>query len=330
MKSPEFDLIARHFMRGDSAPAGGVILGVGDDCALLHASDGCELAVSTDTLVSDVHFYPDVHPARLGHKALAVNLSDLAAMGAKPCWFTLALTLPAVDHAWLSAFASGLFSLADVANIRLVGGDTTRGPLSITVTVMGEVPSGAALRRDGAAAGDEIWVSGTLGDAALGLAAKQGRAAMDDAHRRFATDRLEQPSPRLALGLALRGLASSAIDLSDGLVADLGHICERSGLAANIRNADVPLSECVRAVADGALRLQLALAGGDDYELCFTAAPGAHANIRKAGDALDLPLTCIGQMLPGDGVRILDAEGRELSLPTSGFDHFSSASHGRS
>lgn len=329
MKSPEFDLIARHFTRCDSSLAAGVQLGVGDDCALLRLSDGCDLAVSTDTLVSGVHFFPDVDPARLGHKALAVNLSDLAAMGAKPSWFTLALTLPDVEHDWLSAFSRGLFSLSDEANIRLVGGDTTRGPLSMTLTVMGDVPHGAALRRDGARAGDEVWVSGTLGDAALGLAALQGRVVVDDAHRVFAMDRLEQPTPRLALGMALRGLATSAIDISDGLLSDLGHICERSSLGANIRNADVPLSQAMLSVGDAQLRARLALAGGDDYELCFTAPPAAQANIRKLGEMLHLHLTCIGVMQEGSAVRVLDSEGREIALPASGFDHFSPASHGQ-
>ncbi|MDX2220891.1 MAG: thiamine-phosphate kinase [Burkholderiales bacterium] len=327
--SPEFDLITRHFARGDSSPAGGVLLGVGDDCALLRASDGRDLAVSTDTLVSGVHFFPDVDPARLGHKALAVNLSDLAAMGAKPSWFTLALTLPAVDHDWLSAFSRGLFALADEANIRLVGGDTTRGPLSMTLTVMGHVPHGAALRRDGARAGDEVWVSGTLGDAALGLASMQGRVVVDGAHRVFALDRLEQPTPRLALGMALRGLATSAIDISDGLLADLGHICERSSLSANIRNADLPLSQAMLSVGDAQLRARLALTGGDDYELCFTAPPSAHANIRKLGEVLQQPLTCIGVMREGSAVLVLDSDGREMALPASGFDHFSSASYGQ-
>lgn len=327
MSSPEFDLIARHFTRTDSCPSN-VVLGVGDDCALLRPGDGFELAVSTDTLVSGVHFFPEVAPARLGHKALAVNLSDLAAMGAAPRWFTLALTLPTVDHSWLAAFSHGLFALADAANIRLVGGDTTRGPLSMTLTVIGEVPHGKALRRDGAKTGDEIWVSGTLGDAALGLAVLQGRAVLDGANRTFAIDRLEMPSPRIELGWALRDLASAAIDLSDGLVADLGHLCERSSLGANIRTVDVPLSAGLRAVEDESLRQRVALAGGDDYELCFTAPAAAHANIRKLAEALDLPLTCIGVMCEGEGVAVLDASGRVMPLQAAGFDHFSGATSG--
>jgi len=328
MSSPEFELIARHFARPVADPASNVVLGVGDDCALLRASEGCELAVSTDTLVAGVHFFPDAAPARLGHKALAVNLSDLAAMGATPRWFTLALTLPTIDHVWLSAFARGLFALADLANIRLVGGDTTRGPLSMTLTVMGELPVATALKRSGAKLGDEIWVSGALGDAALGLAALQGRAVVNDEHRRFAIDRLELPTPRIQLGLALRELASAAIDLSDGLVADLGHICERSGLGANIRNGDVPLSAGLRDVKDESLRQHLALAGGDDYELCFTAKPSTHANIRKLSQALELPLTCIGVMRDGAGVSVTDAEGLELNVDTAGFDHFSAMTNG--
>lgn len=328
MTSPEFDLIARHFTRTASDLADGVLLGVGDDCALLRADGGSELAVSTDTLVSGVHFFPEVDPERLGHKALAVNLSDLAAMGATPRWFTLALTLPAVDDTWLGGFARGLFALADNANIRLVGGDTTRGPLAITLTVIGEAPRGMALRRDGARIGDEIWVSGTLGDAALGLEILQGRVVVEDRHRSMAIDRLETPAPRVALGVALRGLVTAAIDLSDGLVADLGHICERSNAGANIRVAEVPRSDALKALAEEALWQRLALAGGDDYELCFTAPPERHANIRALSSLLDIRLTCIGEMREGDGVTVRDPEGRVVSLAAAGFDHFRSVPHG--
>lgn len=326
--SPEFDLIARHFARTQFPSDAGVSLGVGDDCALLQPAEGCELAVSTDTLVAGVHFFPDADPARLGHKALAVNLSDLAAMGATPRWFTLALTLPSVNDSWLADFARGLFTLADLANIRLVGGDTTRGPLSMTLTVMGEVPRGKALRRDGAKAGDNIWVSGTLGDAALGLAILQGRVGATDRSREVATARLERPTPRIELGLELRGIASAAIDISDGLIADLGHICERSGLGANIRCVDVPLSKALREIEDAGFRQSLALAGGDDYELCFCAPPVAQANIRELAERLDLPLTCVGEMRAGTGVVVLDAAGRMISMPAAGFDHFSDVTNG--
>lgn len=326
--SPEFDLIARHFAKHGADRSAGVMLGVGDDCALLSPAPGSVLAVSTDTLVAGVHFFADVDPARLGHKSLAVNLSDLAAMGAAPRWFTLALTLPAIDHVWLAAFARGLFDLANTANIRLVGGDTTRGPLSMTLTVLGEAPSDQALRRDGAKEDDDIWVSGTLGDAALGLAIRQDRYVALDADRHLAIDRLELPTPRNNLGLALRGLATAAIDISDGLLADLGHLCERSALGANIRLAQVPMSDSMRGLEDESIRRGFILSGGDDYELCFTAPHTAHANIRELQEQLGLPLTCIGTMRSGQGVTVLDESGLPVSLAVGGFDHFSEVTHG--
>ncbi|MBL8517985.1 MAG: thiamine-phosphate kinase [Betaproteobacteria bacterium] len=320
--SPEFELIARHFTRRAGDLRDGIALGIGDDCALLRSTEGCELAISTDTLVSGVHFFPDVDPARLGRKALAVNLSDLAAMGSAPRWFTLALTLPAIDHAWLAAFSKGLFELADLANIRIVGGDTTRGPLAMTLTVIGEAPIGEALRRDAARAGDEIWVTGSLGDAALGLAILQGRVAVAEPERQAAIDRLELPTPRVELGIALRGLVNAVIDVSDGLCADLGHLCRRSRLGANIRFADVPHPAALKTMTDASMSQQLILAGGDDYELCFTARPDAHANIRNLSKALALPLSCIGVMREGEGVTVLDAMGGVIALPATGFDHF--------
>ncbi|MDP1636422.1 MAG: thiamine-phosphate kinase, partial [Gallionellaceae bacterium] len=216
----EFDLIKRFFTR----PAPGAILGVGDDAALLRVGEGMELAVSTDMLVSGTHFLPDADPFLLGHKALAVNLSDLAAMGATPRWATLAIALPSADEDWLRRFSDGFFVLADEFGVELVGGDTTRGPLNLCVTIMGEVPQGRALRRDGAQAGDDIWISGTLGDAALGLAQLQGKTVLPDDMRERCLAALQQPQPRIALGMALRGIAHSAIDISDGLLADLGHI----------------------------------------------------------------------------------------------------------
>ncbi len=324
MGRPEFDLIARHFTR----PAPAAVLGVGDDCALVRVSADHDLAVSTDTLVEGVHFLPDVDPERLGYKALAVNLSDLAAMGAAPRWFTLALTMPSIDDDWLSAFSRGLFVLADSAGIELIGGDTTRGPLSITLTVMGEVPHGLALRRDAAVAGDEIWVSGMLGDAALGLAVRQQRLVVPDAIGADCISRLELPSPRLKLGLLLRGIAHACVDLSDGLLADLGHICDRSGLAANIRVEDVPLSPALLSLEDIAQRREFSLAGGDDYELCFTAPRSEHANIRNLSVDAGVMLSCIGVMQPGTGVQVVDASGQSIELPCPGFDHFAGNPHG--
>ena len=238
----EFDIIRRYFTR----PVKRALLGVGDDCALMAIQAGMVMAVSTDMLVEDRHFFSGADAALLGHKALAVNLSDLAAMGAAPRYATLALALPDADEGWLAQFAQGFFTLADAFGVELVGGDTTRGPRNISITVMGEVPPELALRRDGAKAGDDVWVSGCTGDAALGLAHLAGRVRLEDAALAYCLARLHAPSPRVALGLALRGLASGAIDVSDGLAADVGHIGERSGLAVELRYADLPRSPALR------------------------------------------------------------------------------------
>lgn len=324
MASPEFDLIARYFTRDAiERNAPDVVLGVGDDCALVRPAAGNELAISTDTLVAGVHFFADVDAARLGHKALAVNLSDLAAMGATPRWFTLALTLPEVNPAWIEAFSRGMFKLADETGIRLIGGDTTRGPLAITITVLGELPASQALRRDRAVESDEVWVSGTLGDAALGLRCLQGRATLSAPNRAAAIERLELPTARIELGKHLRPLAHAAIDISDGLVADLGHICERSGLGATIRMSDLPLSAALSGVQDQTLVTACVLAGGDDYELCFTAPRAAHAAIDALSPQLGLKLSCVGNMRAGEGVTVLDAHGNAMALQDAGFDHFS-------
>ena len=316
--TPEFALIEKYFTR----PAKRAVLGVGDDCALLPVSAGCELAVSTDTLVSGVHFFADADPRKLGHKALAVNLSDLAAMGAVPRFFTLALTLPGIDEPWLADFSAGMLALADVAAIELVGGDTTRGLLSITITVLGEVPAGQALRRHGAQVGDDVWVSGELGGAALALAHLQGRIALPADEIGALEARLHQPQPRVALGLALRGLASAAIDVSDGLVADLGHICERARLKANLEWERVPVP-AILAAQPLDLRMQCLLAGGDDYELCFCAPPSAREDLVALSDALGLPLTRVGRVDMGRAVvEVQDREGRVVPQPSAGFDHF--------
>lgn len=316
--TPEFRLIEKYFTR----PASRATLGVGDDCALLPVAAGCELAVSTDTLVSGVHFFADADPRKLGHKALAVNLSDLAAMGATPRFITLALTLPRVDEPWLAAFAGGFFALADAESVELVGGDTTRGPLSMTLTVMGEVEAGRALRRDGAGAGDDIWVSGELGGAALALAHMRGELALESRAFSEVAPRLHTPQPRLALGRALLGVATAAIDISDGLLADLGHICERSRLHADIGWAGVPVAGPLRHLDEGR-RMGHALAGGDDYELCFTAPPGAHRQLEALAATHRLPLTRIGTMTAGSpDVTITGAGGEKLSVPITGYDHF--------
>jgi thiamine-monophosphate kinase len=317
--SPEFALIHKHFTR----PVTNATLGVGDDSALVRITQGCELAISTDSLVAGTHFYPDTDPERLGHKALAVNLSDLAAMGATPRFVTLAITLPAVDEAWLAAFTRGFFALADQHKVELIGGDTTKGPLSMTLTVLGEVPAGRALRRDGAQVGDDIWVSGELGGAALGLAQVQGLAQRDNEGSQSALERLYQPQPRVGLGVCLRGVANSAIDVSDGLLADLMHICERSTLAAEINWQDVPRAQALAAFSEDR-QLAFALSGGEDYELCFTASPSQRAVLSALAVGCGIALARIGQTQAGaPGVQVFDQHGQAIKLPAAGFDHFS-------
>ncbi|WP_225782758.1 thiamine-phosphate kinase [Xenophilus sp. Marseille-Q4582] len=318
----EFDLIARYFKR----PVRRSPLGGGDDCALLAPAPGMQLAVSSDMLVEGRHFLSTVDPTSLGHKALAVNLSDLAACGAAPLGFTLALALPAVDAAWLEGFSAGLYALADAHGCELVGGDTTRGPLNICVTVFGEVPAGAALLRSGARPGDELWVSGTLGDARLALEAFSGTVQVPMEVFAAARARMERPTPRVALGLALRGLATSAIDLSDGLAGDLGHVLAASGVGATV-DADAAAA-CVAARAthpalfDGATWRQLALSGGDDYELAFTAPAEAHDAVLAAGRASATPVTRIGRIEAAPGLRIVDAQGAAVAQRFASFDHF--------
>ncbi|VTU38237.1 Thiamine-monophosphate kinase [Variovorax sp. PBL-H6] len=319
----EFDLIDRYFKR----PAARSPLGVGDDCALLAPGPGMQLAVSSDMLVEGRHFLSTVDPARLGHKALAVNLSDLAACGAKPLAFTLALALPGVDEAWLAAFSRGLFSLADAHGCELVGGDTTRGPLNICITVFGEVPAGAALLRSGAKPGDELWVSGTLGDARLALEVFRGTLALPAEAFEQARRRMEQPEPRVALGQALRGAASAAVDVSDGLVGDLGHILAASGVGATV-DADAAcglIGIPAAAAPDLALRRSCALAGGDDYELLFTAQASAAKAVIEAGRRSGTPVTRIGRIEAAPGLRIVDAQGAPLVQQFAAFDHFQAA-----
>jgi thiamine-monophosphate kinase len=316
----EFDLIAKYFAR----PVRRAVLGGGDDCALLQPTPGMQWAVSTDALVEGRHFLSTVPPGALGHKSLAVNLSDLAACGARPVAFTLSLTLPRVDEAFLAGFAEGLYALADTHDIELVGGDTTAGPLNIGITVMGEVPPGQALRRAGARAGDELWVSGRLGDARLALEAFRGQAALrgeafDDVRRA-----MERPQPRVALGMALRGIASAAIDLSDGLVGDLGHVLRASAVGATLRLADIPHGPHVAACTEAQRRTCL-LAGGDDYELLFAAPASARARVRDAGARAGTPVTCIGTLEAAPGLRVVDAQGAPVALTERAFDHFLAA-----
>ncbi len=321
----EFELIDRFFRRAPRDPA--VKLGVGDDAAVVAVAPGQELVLAVDMMVEGRHFLPDTDPARLGHKILAVNLSDLAAMGAKPRWALLAGSLPDNDAEWLAAFARGLFALADAHGVELIGGDTTRGSRNLCLTIAGEVPAGMALTRRGARPGDDVWISGTLGDAMLALAALTGRTALDAGALATARMRLEAPVPRVALGEGLRGVASAVIDVSDGLVGDLGHILEQSGAGAVVDLASIPHGPVLAhklAGGERSLALQCLLAGGDDYELCFTANVAARAEIAQIGRAADVPLARIGTVTTGRGLVVRDESGEALSDLPQAFDHFAS------
>ena len=324
MPLSEFEIIRRFFTHRTP----GAALGVGDDAALVRVDRGAELAISADMLVEGRHFFPGADPELLGHKALAVNLSDMAAMGAKPRWATLALALPRVDEKWLAAFARGFMSLARRYRVDLIGGDTTRGPLTISVQIMGEVPSGKALRRDGAQVGDDIWVSGQLGEAAMALDVIKGKGGIRIAprDRRALEQRLHAPTPRVALGLALRGIAHSAIDISDGLLADVGHICERSNVAAIIEWEAIPSSPVVRAHAQTDRGARSLLGGGDDYELCFTAPPSRRSRVTAAAARARVPVTLVGRIAKrprsGPAVTVLDSIGKPLKARVQGYDHF--------
>ena len=305
----EFELIRRYFSRPPERAA----LGVGDDCALLRPNAGLDLAVTTDMLIEGRHFLPDVEPRALGHKALAVNLSDLAAMGATPRWATLAIALPTADPAWLEAFSAGFYALAERFGVELIGGDTTRGERrAISVTAIGEVPPGMALERSRARPGDDVWVSGELGGAALALVHPQIAQA---------AKRLHWPEPRVELGERLRGLARAAIDISDGLAGDLGHIAARSQVAATLDYERIPRAPAFRALGAAELERDCVLSGGDDYELVFTAPREQRPEIESLAAELGLALTRIGAIEAGSGLRILDAEGRPIAH-RGGFDHF--------
>lgn len=320
MSLSEFELIRRFFTHR----ARNTVLGVGDDAAIVRSRRGRDLVVTTDMLVAGRHFRADADPEKLGHKALAVNLSDLAAMGATPRWATLALALPRADARWLAAFSRGFMRLARRHGVDLIGGDTTRGPLNISAEVMGEVPAGAALRRDGARAGDDVWVSGTLGDAALVLSSS--RIALTRRERARLAARLDTPAPRIALGERLRGVARSAIDVSDGLVADLGHICERSRVTARVKFDDIPVSAVMKRQLERPAARAALLAGGDDYELVFTAARARRDAIRRLSRRLRLKLTLIGGITPWRRgaalVTVFDAHGRPVSVRRGGYEHF--------
>jgi thiamine-monophosphate kinase len=318
----EFELIARFFTRPSRERQG-----VGDDCALIDVG-GRTLAMTCDMLIERRHFFADVDPESLGHKALAVNLSDLAAAGATPRCFLLALALPRADERWLEAFAAGMFGLAEQFGCELIGGDTTRspewnqtsGPLTICITALGDVVPGQALSRAGARPGDDLWVSGMLGDAALALVLAAGAAA-EAVDRDACMARLERPTPRVRLGERLRGLATAAIDVSDGLLGDLTHIGERSQVGARLRWADVPLSPALRRQS-AALQQRCALAGGDDYELLFSAPPEKRPQVLAAGQLAGINVTRIGEIVAGRSIVVLDAGGGNMETPFSGFDHF--------
>jgi len=323
MALSEFELIHRYFTH----PARRAVLGVGDDAALVRIGRGMDLAISADMLISGRHFVASADPERLGHKSLAVNLSDMAAMGATPRWVTLGLALPRADPRWLAVLSRGFVRLARRHKVDLIGGDTTRGPLAICVQIMGEVAAGTALRRDGARAGNDIWVSGTLGDPALALAAARGELKFGRRERASLEARLDAPTPRIALGTALRGIAASAIDVSDGLTADLGHICERSGVAAEVWLDRLPRSPTLEKCLPRPQALAALLAGGDDYELCFTARRARRAAVERLARRLGTRLTWVGRIVRASRgnfqAKVIDADGKPVVLRRRGFEHFS-------
>jgi thiamine-monophosphate kinase len=315
MTAGEFDLIAR--IRSRVAVRADVVLGIGDDAAVLQPPPGMQLVVTADTLNAGVHFPESTTAADVGWKALAVNLSDLAAMGARPAWCMLSLSLPVSDSSWIDAFLDGFLPLADMHGIGLVGGDTTRGPLSISVTAIGLAESGRALRRDAAKVGDDVWVTGTLGDAAAGLAQLDSPDADP-----FLRSRLDRPAPRVAAGQALIGIAHACVDVSDGLLADLGHICARSGVAARVEMAALPASAALERLFAAAQLCEFQASGGDDYELCFTAPAEARERIGSLAETLGLRFTRIGVILAGQGVQAVDSQGERWQPPRQGYDHF--------
>ncbi|WP_417222309.1 thiamine-phosphate kinase [Achromobacter spanius] len=318
----EFELIARYFTR--AAPAG--LLGVGDDCALFPVPAGEQVATSTDLLLEGRHFFSDVDPRALGHKSLAVNLSDLAAMGARPIGCVLGLALPRLDEPWLAAFADGFHALAAAHGCPLIGGDTTRSAhdLAISVTVFGAVPAGQALRRDAAQAGDDIWVSGELGAADVAYRLLDGQYPANDALLAATRAALEWPQPQVALGMALRGIAHAAVDLSDGLLQDLGHILTASRLGARLEVDSMPVAAAVAALED-APRRRAVLGGGDVYQLCFTASAAQRDAVQAAARAVGVQVTRVGQTLAQAGLQVLDGQGRPLDDLPGGFDHFPGA-----
>jgi thiamine-monophosphate kinase len=327
MSISEFDLI-QHFFNQAKHNRSDVLQGIGDDGAVLQVPSDQQLVVTTDTLVMGRHFPENTSPADMAYKALAVNLSDLAAMGATPTWILLALTLPTADEAWLAEFSQGFFSLLDQFNLQLIGGDVTQGPLTITAQAMGFVPPGKALLRSGAKPGDRIYVTGTLGDAGLALRYLQKKISLDlnEQQKRCLLQRLNRPTPRIEWGLVLRGMASSAIDISDGLAADLGHILAASQVGASVAVDKLPLSETLQALPLEQA-WQLALSAGDDYELCFTVPPTCEAQLQHSLKSRACPFACIGVIQKGPGLFLYDATGSPFVLQQSGFQHFIETSY---
>ena len=318
----EFDLIQRHFTRATRHTN----LSVGDDAALISVSAGMELAISVDMLVTGTHFFNDADPYQLGWKSLAVNLSDMAAMGANPKWTTLAIALPSNNSDWLTQFSAGFFACAAAFDVDLIGGDTTRGPLTISIQIMGETPIGEAIQRKGAKVGEDIWISGNLGDAALALAHMQEKLTLPAKSFENCANALHMPQPRVSLGLALRGLATSAIDISDGLMADLGHILERSNVGAKLQLNQIPCSAEFDAELkknkDSNFILNLLLAGGDDYEICFTAPSEKHIEITTLAQKINLKLSHIGKITDDSKLILQNLNDEVLTFNKSGFDHF--------
>ena len=315
--TPEFNLIHQHFKRSTQHTD----LGVGDDAALISVANGMQLAVSSDMLVAGTHFFDDCDPYQLGWKVLAVNLSDMAAMGAQAKWATLALALPNINNTWLNAFSEGFFACASEFNIDLIGGDTTRGALAISVQIMGEVPNGHAIKRSGAQIGDDIWVSGDLGSAAIGLAHLQNKILLSGDTLSICLKALHMPVPRLALGLALRDIATSCIDISDGLLADLGHILEASNCGASLDLATIPCLDALKQNLHDTQIQALLLAGGDDYELCFTATKTQRTAIEHIAKQLNLPLSLIGEIQANNDLQVM-YEQQKINVSKKGFDHF--------
>jgi len=317
----EFDLINRYFSKQVSKRKD-VVLGIGDDCALLTPAENQHIAVTTDTLVSGVHFPENTSPRAIGHKAVAVNLSDLAAVGAEPTWISLALTLPEVSEEWVSEFATGVFELCEFYNVQLVGGDTTQGPLSITITAQGIVPKNKFLSRSAAKVGDWLYVTGELGDAALALKNIQGEVALDGSSKDRVIEQLDYPKPRVLAGQLLRDYATAAIDLSDGLLADLKHICKGSNVGARLKLENVPISKIMLNTLGRDKAIELAVSGGDDYELLFSVSEDNKVGMETALSNSGIPTTCIGQLTGCEGVTTL-LDGEKVIINNNGFEHFS-------